>query len=127
MQQTRTGLTEEKMERLISVLLRVGVVSASILVLAGGILYLCQYGHVLPHYQTFQGEPLYLRTLGGILGAAMSLDSRGTIQLGLLILILTPVARVAFSVVAFAAQRDRLYVVVTLIVLTVLFYNLLSI
>ena len=125
MQRTPVALTDENMERLISVLLRIGVISASIIVLAGGALYLLQYGKVLPHYETFQGEPPYLRSLGGILDASMRLDSRGTIQLGLLILILTPVARVAFSVVAFAIQRDRLYVIVTLIVLAVLFYNLL--
>jgi uncharacterized membrane protein len=55
----------------------------------------------------------------------VSLDSRGIIQLGLLLLVLTPVVRVAFSVAAFAIQRDRLYVSVTLIVLGVLLYNLL--
>jgi uncharacterized membrane protein len=46
------------------------------------------------------------------------------IQLGLLLLIATPVARVAFSVAVFAMQRDRLYVVVALIVLAVLMYSL---
>ena len=50
--------------------------------------------------------------------------SRGLIQFGLLLLIAVPVARVAFSVVAFALQRDRTYVVVTLIVLAVLLYGL---
>ena len=46
------------------------------------------------------------------------------IQLGLLVLIATPIARVAFSLVAFALQRDRIYVIVTLIVLAVLLYSL---
>ena len=49
---------------------------------------------------------------------------RGIIQLGLLVLLATPVARVAFSVVAFALQRDRLYVAVTLVVLAVLLYSI---
>jgi len=123
--QRRVALTDEKMEWVISLLLRVGVISASALVLAGGILYLYQHGNVFPQYQTFQGEPLYLRALGGILSSATSLDSRGIIQLGLLMLVLTPVVRVAFSVAAFAMQRDRLYVGVTLIVLSMLLYNLL--
>jgi uncharacterized membrane protein len=48
------------------------------------------------------------------------------IQLGLLLLIATPVARVAFSAAAFAMQRDRLYVVVALIVLAVLMYSLMG-
>ena len=124
MQRTRAGLTDEKMEWVISLLLRIGVISAAAVVLAGGILYLHQFGDVFPHYQTFQGEPPYLRTLGGILSSAMSLDSRGIIQLGLVLLVLTPVARVVFSVVAFTRQRDFFYAGVTLFVLGVLLYNL---
>jgi uncharacterized membrane protein len=54
----------------------------------------------------------------------MALDPAAIIQLGLLILIATPVARVAFSVFAFAQERDWLYVVVTLIVLGLLLYSL---
>jgi uncharacterized membrane protein len=125
MQRTRAALTDEKMEWVISLLLRIGVISAAALVFAGGILYLYQQGSVFPHYQTFQGEPSYLRTLGGILISAVNLDSRGIIQLGLVLLVLTPVSRVVFSVAAFAMQRDRLYVCVTLIVLIVLLYDLL--
>ena len=49
---------------------------------------------------------------------------RGIIQLGLLLLIATPIARVVFSVYAFARQRDRTYVLVTLVVLAVLLYSL---
>jgi uncharacterized membrane protein len=42
------------------------------------------------------------------------------VMLGLLMLIATPVARVAFSIVAFALERDRLYVAITVVVLTLL-------
>jgi len=41
-----------------------------------------------------------------------------------LLLLATPIARVAFSVFAFAAQRDRVYPVITLIVLSVLLNSL---
>jgi uncharacterized membrane protein len=72
------------------------------------------------------GEPTDLRTLSGIVKDALAFRGRGLIQLGLLLLIATPLARVAFSVLAFAIQRDRLYVVVTLIVLAVLIYSLMG-
>jgi uncharacterized membrane protein len=38
-------------------------------------------------------------------------------------LIATPIMRVAFCVVSFAAQKDKIYVVVSTIVLTVLLYS----
>lgn len=52
--------------------------------------------------------------------------SRGIIEAGLLVLIATPVARVLFSVIGFTRQRDYAYVGVTLVVLTVLVYNLVA-
>jgi uncharacterized membrane protein len=61
-----------------------------------------------------------------IVQQASDLRGRGLIQLGLLLLIATPVARVIFSVFAFARQRDATYVLITLIVLAVLVYSLFS-
>ena len=49
---------------------------------------------------------------------ALALRGKGIIQFGLLLLIATPVARVAFSIFGFAEERDRLYVVVASIVLS---------
>jgi uncharacterized membrane protein len=58
------------------------------------------------------------------LKASLALDPVGIIQLGILILIATPVVRVAFSVFAFAEERDWMYVVVTLVVLGLLLFSL---
>jgi uncharacterized membrane protein len=83
-----------------------------------------QHGSTVPDYRVFHGEPAYLRGVSGIVKEARALDGRGLIQLALLLLLATPIARVAFSVVAFTLQRDRTYVVVTLIVLAVLLCSL---
>ena len=105
-------------------LLRIGVLLAATVVLAGGILYLIRYGGGAPEYRVFRGEPAQLRSVPAIVQDAGSFNRRALIQFGLLLLIATPVTRVAFSVAAFAWQRDWTYVVVTLIVLGVLFYSL---
>ena len=116
--------TDERVERVIGTLLRWGVILAAAVVLAGGVMYLARYGSTIPDYRVFRGEPSDLRNVSGIVTGAVSWHRRGLIQFGLLLLIAVPVARVAFSVVAFALQRDRTYVVVTLIVLAVLLYSL---
>jgi len=116
--------TDQRVEEWISDLLRVGVTLAAAVVLFGTCDYLVRHGRALPEYHIFKGEPTDLRTLAGIMHDVWAFKGRGLIQLGLLLLIATPVARVAFAVVAFAIQRDRLYVVVTLIVLAVLTYSL---
>ena len=67
-----------------------------------------------------------MRHSGGIVRSALSPSGRGLVQAGLLVLIATPVARVAFSLVGFALERDRIYLVVTTIVLMILLYSLLG-
>jgi len=115
---------EWRMEQLVGRLLQVGVLSAALLVLAGGILTLLQHGGAIADFRQFVGTPEQFRTIGGSLKAALRLDSRGLLQIGIILLIATPVARVALTLVAFAIQRDRIYVVLTTIVLLVLIYGL---
>ena len=120
----RSTLTDERMDQIVSAILRTGVGLAALVVLAGGVYYLVKHGGQPPQYAQFHTQPPQLRTLPGTLAFALSSHSRGIIEVGLLLLIATPIARVVFSVGAFALQRDRTYVVITLIVLGVLLYNL---
>lgn len=124
MSESKRPWSDEQVEEIVGNLLRSGVIAAGIVVLAGGVIYLIRYGANLPDYSIFQGVPAEFSSVKGIIRAAFALRSRGLIQLGLLLLIATPVARVAFSIFAFALQRDRIYIVVTLIVLGVLIYSL---
>lgn len=121
-----TAWTDEKTENVIGTLLRAGVLLSGAVVLAGGILYLLQFGGVTADYRSFHSEPASLRTIEGVLHLALSMDSRGIMQAGLLLLILTPIARVVFSAFAFFREHDTLYFVVTLIVLAVLMYSLIG-
>ena len=116
--------TDQRVEVIIGNLLRTGVVLAAAVVLVGAAVYLVRHGSAAPHYAVFQGEPTDLRTPSGVIADAVAMRGRGIIQLGLLLLLATPVARVAFSVFAFAMERDVLYVFVTLIVLAVLAFSL---
>ncbi len=116
--------TDQQMDVIIGVILRSGVLTSALIVLAGGILYMMHYGSSPPHYQVFLGEPSDLRHLAEIMRGFLAFHARAIIQFGLLLLIATPIIRVAFSILAFAMQRDRVYVVVTLIVLGVLLYSL---
>ena len=120
------GFNDLRIEIIIGTLLRTGVVLAAAVVLTGGVLYLIRNGHSTSNYAIFHGEPERLKGLGDIVRGALALDPREIIQLGLLLLIATPVARVIFSAIAFAIERDYLYVVITLIVLGILLYSLLG-
>jgi uncharacterized membrane protein len=117
-------LDEQRMDAIIGNLLRIGVVAAGAIVFIGGIIYLVLFGKQMPEYQIFHGQPENLTFVGGIFREVFSFNPRGIIQLGILLLIATPVARVAFSVYAFARQRDFVYIIVTLFVLATLIFSL---
>jgi uncharacterized membrane protein len=116
--------SDEQVDQLIGNLLRVGVMVAAIVAAIGGAMYLTQHGNQLADYREFRGEPSELRSVRGIVRSTLALHSPAIVQLGLLLLIATPVARVAFSLVAFLLQRDRVYVIVTSVVLALLLFSL---
>jgi uncharacterized membrane protein len=107
-------------------LLRAGVTVAAVVVLLGAIVYLKGHGAERADYGTFRGEPAELRSVPGLLRAAARWQGTGIIQLGVVLLIATPIARVALALGAFAREGDRRYVVITLVVLGVLAYSLLG-
>jgi uncharacterized membrane protein len=104
-------MDDKQMDESISNILRAGVSLAALLVLLGGVAYLGSFGSHIPNYTTFR--PSLFHT-------GVPRSGRDLIETGLLILILTPVIRVIFSVFAFARERDTTYVVITLIVLALL-------
>jgi len=116
--------SDQRMELIISNLLRAGVLLSALVVALGGLIYLKHHGTAAPGYRVFRSEPTDLRTVSGIANDVRSLEGRGIIQLGLLILIATPVARVIFLLVAFALERDALYFFVALLVLIILWFSL---
>jgi uncharacterized membrane protein len=124
--ETKTSLAwpDQRFEELIANLLRTGVLLSATVVFLGAIVYLIRHGFSPADYRVFHGEPSELKSVHGIIGYALQLHGRGLIQLGLLLLIATPVARVTFSVYGFARERDPMYVAFTLIVLLVLLYSL---
>jgi uncharacterized membrane protein len=117
-------MNDRRLETIIGRLLQTGVLIAAATVFAGGILYLANGHESRVDFRTFNPGGPELRTFGGIIHSAASFNSLGLMQLGLLLLIATPIARVAMAVIGFALERDRLYTVVSLIVLAILTFSL---
>ena len=117
---------DHRIEIILGNLLRTGVLLSAAVVLSGACVYLSRHGHERVDYRVFRGEPSDFRTIPGVIQSVIHGHGRGLIQLGLLLLIATPIARVAFSIVGFTLERDRMYVAFTLIVLAILLYSLLG-
>jgi uncharacterized membrane protein len=118
--------SDRKIEEIVGQVLRTGVIVSAVVVFLGGLLYLKESAWTHPDYRVFRGEPADLRTLGGIWHGALALEARAIIQLGLVFLIATPVLRVMVAVIGFTAEHDRMYIIFTAIVLSILLYSLLG-
>lgn len=108
----------------ISILLRIGTYLSATVIVVGEALLLLHDPYSKTDFHQFHGQPSYLTSLQGIASSAIHGSPRAIIQSGLLLLIATPIARVVFAVIAFALQRDKLYVGISVIVLLTLLYGL---
>jgi len=117
-------ITDEQMELSISRMLRVGVTLSALIMSLGGFLYLRAAPKVSVGYDTFRPDISHFRSIGQALEGSAHLDGSSIIQIAMLVLIATPVIRVAFCTVGFARQRDRLYVGISSTVLLILIYSL---
>ena len=106
----RVGWSDRRMDRAMGNLLRAGALLSGTVVLAGALVFLVQSGHAPAVYS----GRLATRP------ALAAMDSRSVIQLGLVLLIATPIARVLLAFVAFTLSRDRVYMLISGIVLAVL-------
>ena len=113
-----------RLQLVLGSLLRDGVILAASVVVLGAVMYLTRHSVESPDYHAFRGEPSDLRSLTGVVTDVLAGRALGIMQLGLILLIATPVARVAFSVYAFARDHDYKYVLITLIVLGLLLFSL---
>jgi uncharacterized membrane protein len=123
----KNKISDYDIESVMGRLLITGVIISGILILFGGIEYLFQMGFAKPHFKTFRGEPSNLRSVSQIIKGVIHFDSLLIIQLGLLLLIATPICRVIFSVVGFLFEKDYLYVIISLIVLMILGFSIFNV
>ena len=115
---------DEQLDLTIGRILRYGVILSIVIVLIGMTVYLIRHGSEVPDYTSFKMVSAMLRNPAGIIDRALHFTGTGIIQLGLLFLIATPIARVFFSVIAFFRQRDYMYTLITLIVFLILLFSL---
>lgn len=117
--------TGGQMERLIGWVLVVGVVASVTLIVGGSLWELVRAGHLVRNDRLsgMNVAALAASELGRLL--AGELEPRLFVDLGVVVLLLTPFARVLASVFYFAAhERNLKYTVITLTVLAVLSYSL---
>lgn len=117
---------DKDIQLLIGTLLRWGVLLSMAIVIIGGIIYLKRHGHDAGDYKEFKVQPDFTRQMRAILAGVFHFRGRSIIQLGILLLIATPITRVLLSAIGFIAEKDYLYVGIALTVLTIITVSMLG-
>jgi uncharacterized membrane protein len=123
-QQSRTAEADRRMERLMGRLLQTGVFAAAGVVMIGGVLYLVYHGGEKAAFSRFQPRPLSVDHPAGLIRQLSHGGPSAVLDLGILILVATPICRVIFALISFAEERDRLFVAVSLLVLSMLLFGI---
>jgi uncharacterized membrane protein len=118
-------LKDTDLQTLIGWVLRGGVFLSIGVCICGATIYLLAHGHDIAHYHNFKGVPTSVQ-MGEIVKSIATLKGRAIIQLGIILLIATPIFRVLFSAIGFVAEKDYLYTGITLLVLAIIFISMLS-
>lgn len=119
-----TKFKDKDMQLLLGQVLRAGTVVSISIVFAGGVFYLYRHGLSVVDYKTFNGAPDFLQHFRGVINAVFHLNAPAVMQLGIMLLIATPILRVAFSAIGFVLERDYLYVGISLLVLFIIFFSM---
>ncbi|OCX54503.1 hypothetical protein BEL04_09710 [Mucilaginibacter sp. PPCGB 2223] len=125
MKETEGGSIKDKdIQQLIGSLLRWGVLLSMIVVTIGGVIYLFRHGHNISDYSTFKLQPDFTREVWPLLQGVLAIKGRAIIQLGIMLLIATPIMRVLFSAIGFFLEKDYLYVAITVLVLAIIMFSM---
>lgn len=110
----------------LSKLLRAGVYISMAIVLLGGILLLVQNPYEQVNYSSFNAEAATFKEVKSIFYALASFNAEAIIALGILLLIATPILRLVFATLGFLLEKDYLYVIIGILVLSIIAFSLLN-
>lgn len=120
-------IQDKQLQRLIGLTLRSGVLTAIVIGVLGGMMFIRSHYSDAVSFHTFHGEHSLFASPSKTVQEALHPDAHTTenrglavAQIGIICLLLTPIIRVALSIVGFAMERDGIYVLITTIVLATL-------
>lgn len=122
---SKSGFKDRDMQVVIGWVLRLGVTISMLIVVFGGAVFIYRHGHSTTDYTAFKGVPGFVH-INGIIDGILAHRGQAVIQAGIILLIATPVLRVAFSAIGFILEKDYLYTAISLVVLLVIFFSIVS-
>jgi uncharacterized membrane protein len=117
-------MNDDQIQNVLARVMLIGVLVAAALMGAGLIWFLATHDGMPPGDHMFNGEPKYFENPISMIQRVFDSKDvghrRSLIMIGVVLLLINPLVRVAFAAFGFTAQGDKLYAVISLVVLAVL-------
>ncbi|GAA3959984.1 DUF1634 domain-containing protein [Pedobacter ginsengiterrae] len=120
----KENLNDRDIQVILGTLLRAGVIISMSIVLVGGFIFLIHNKGVITDYKVFKPELSKFSSIASIFKGILTFQGDAIVQFGVLMLIFTPIARIVFAIFSFLIERDYLYVLIGLIILTIITISL---
>jgi uncharacterized membrane protein len=117
---------DRDMQQLLGHELRTGTIVSITIVFIGGVFFIYRHGHSISNYRTFKGIPSFIQTASGIFHGIGALKGQAMIQLGIVLLIATPILRIVFSAIGFVLEKDYMYLAISILVLGIISFSMMS-
>lgn len=120
----KENLNDKDIQVILGTLLRAGVIISMSIVLLGGAIFLIHNKGAITDYKVFKPELNKFSSIAGIFKGVLTFQGDAIVQFGILMLIFTPIARIVFAIFSFLIERDYLYVLIGIIILTIITISL---
>lgn len=121
---SKENMNDKDIQVILGTLLRAGVIISMTIVLIGGIIFLIHQKGVITDYKVFKPELAGFSSISAIFKGLLTFHGDAIVQFGILMLIFTPVARIVFAIFSFLIEKDYLYVLIGLIILSIITISL---
>jgi uncharacterized membrane protein len=119
------AIKDRNLALVIGNIMRWGVIVSISLAFIGGVIYLFRHGDEVTNFSHYtENDQTILQFLKSTFDGVVHFKGRAIITLGILLLFGTPIVRVLFSLVGFIFEKDKLYIMITLIVLMVIIISI---
>jgi len=115
----KQSFQDKDVQGLVGNLLRIGVIAAMTVVIAGMILYVYHNGNERVHYSAFEASG-HRGGIATIFDGIAKGESSAIIELGVMLLIATPIARILFALIGYWLEKDYLYTFIALVILIIM-------
>lgn len=120
-------MKDEEIQKRLSEVMLIGVLISAAVIALGVVWFLAFHAGTRAGDHLFTGEPKYFENPASMVRRALDFgvfgERRSLIMIGIVLLLINPVVRVAFAALGFAWQKDRLFAAISLFVLAVLLFS----